>query len=561
MNKNTLKLIPKPLKIKYYNGFFNLSDSITIYFQENTEDLSQLLSKYAKEILGLNIHGKKIEFLTNEYEEMPNGIFIDIKNANSKIENNSTTKNTANTNNSTIENAEKYKINIEKEKIILSAVSKRGIFYAIQTLRQIFYNLKFEKKDNNNENNGFLIPTLEIEDYPYYEWRGLMLDEARHFQGEKNVKKILDIMALLKMNKFHWHLTDDQGWRIEIRKYKKLTEEGAKRRDTQTGGILSKKFENKPHEGFYSQEKIRNIINYAKERFIEIIPEIDMPGHSMAALATYPEYCCLGKKFDVPTTFGIKKDVFCVGNEKTFDFLEDILKEIIELFPSKYIHIGGDEVPTTRWKSCKKCQKLKKDLNLKKDREIQGYFNQRICNFLLKNNKIPIGWNEILADSLDPKIIVQYWLRNKKLVKKHLKNGRKFIISKFGYLYFDYNYSLTPLKKVYKFNPCFKGLSKEACKNILGMECTVWTEWIYNEKRLFWQIFPRLFAVSEICWRPLKLRIYSEFQENIPLFLKILNEKGIYYESLDKCNPPLINRIFKLIRLRIIDPYGGDREK
>jgi len=545
MTEIGLNIIPKPIKINILEGFSKFGQSTKIFFNSTLEKFANFVFQYAKEILDLDLIIYKVDDI-EKYKDQ-NGLFLNLIDLD-KIDNAKDKETLSKTN--------AYILLINNDKILIYSVSENGLFYGIQTIRQIFYNLKFKNKNCNL----YEISNLKIEDFPKYEWRGVMLDEARHFQGKQTILKILDLMALLKLNKFHWHLSDDQGWRIEIKSYPKLHQIGSKRNNTQFGGYLSKKFEDKPHEGYYNKEDIKEIINYAKERFIEIIPEIDMPGHSMAALAAYPEFSCKGKGIEVSTTFGIKKDVYCIGNENTFVFLQNILKEIFEIFPSNYIHIGGDEVPLDRWKSCEKCQKKLQELNSKDERDLQRYFTQKMCKFILENNKIPIGWNEILTEdyaSLDSNIIVQYWMRKNNLVKKHMKNGRKFIISKFGSLYFDYNYFLTPLKKVYKFNPCFKGLSKNTCKNILGMECTIWTEWIYNERRLFWQLFPRLFAVSEICWIDFKNRDYTDFEKRLPLFNKILDKLGINYEKIENVNPKFFSRISKIIRLKIINPYGG----
>jgi hexosaminidase len=351
------------------------------------------------------------------------------------------------------------------------------------------------------------------------------------------------------MNKFHWHLKEDQGWRIEIKKYPKLTEIGSKRKDTKIGGWLTKKFRGIPHEGFYTQDEIREIVAYAQDRFIEIIPEIDMPGHSLAAIASYPELSCTGEKQEVAIKPGIYPDVYCPGNEKTFEFLQNVIDEVVELFPSPIFHIGGDEVPKTRWELCPKCQALMKEIGISNTHDLQVYFTNRIGEYLKKKGRRLMGWNEILGESLAPDAIAQWWVGNKKKVLHHLHQGRNFVMSKVGFVYFDYNYVLTPLKKCYNYEPIPKELEEEYHNNVLGIEAPLWTEWVPTKERLGWQVFPRLFAVAETGWTPKHQKNYSDFKQRLKKLIPILSKFNLISADLSEVDPSAIYRLFHLISI------------
>ncbi len=453
--------------------------------------------------------------------------------------------------------SEGYTIKITRENVIISALTPTGVFYGIQSLRQLLP----PETDHSNEvrNVNWGVPCVEIEDYPRFLWRGFMLDDARHFLGKEIVLKILDLLALLKMNVFHWHLTDDQGWRIEIKTYPKLTEIGSKRSSSQIGGFISKKQDGIPHEGYYTQDDIKEIVAYAANRGITIIPEIEMPGHCMAALSAYPEMSCSGGPFEVPSTVGIHKDVFCVGKEHVFIFLQNILSEIMTLFPSEIIHIGGDEVPKTRWKKCPDCQARIKTEGLKDEKELQHYFTTRIANFLASHGKKIMGWNQILNDSLPIDVIAQYWMFGKKKVIEHLKRDRKIVMSKYGHVYLDYGYEFTSLKKTYSYNPIPKELASPYHQNVLGIEAPLWTEWVRNAHNLYWQIFPRLIAVAETGWTQKPLKDYCSFKTRLRTFLKRLDYFGINYASKKEFNPSLFKKLFGIFSIAV-EPKGPSRD-
>ena len=450
---------------------------------------------------------------------------------------------------------EGYSLKVNSEKILIQGVHERGLFYGIQTLRQLI-------PLSPTKNNLWQIQGISIIDYPRFPWRGFMLDEGRHFQGKTIVKRTLDLLAFHKLNKFHWHLTEDQGWRIQINKFPKLTEIGSSRKSSQIGGyrsFLRGKQKGPPHQGFYTQADIHEIVNYASQRFIEIIPEIDLPGHSMALLAAYPEYSCTEGPFEVSSTWGIKKDVLCVGKESTFQFLEEIFRELFSLFPSKYFHFGGDEVPKDRWKECPDCQKRLLDEQLTDEEALQKYFTNRIGNFLLKNDKIPIGWNEIITEKfedLKQEIISQHWLRKDDLVLTHLQQGRKFIISKFFYTYLDYPYFMTPLRKVYNFEPIPSTLTEEYHGNIVGIEAPLWTEWVPRLDRFDWQVFPRLTAIAETAWSQPANKNYQDFRRRLSYFLKRLDKMGVKYAKESVVDPTWLKRLFTPI-LMFRDPNNN----
>ncbi|MFX1535244.1 MAG: beta-N-acetylhexosaminidase [Promethearchaeota archaeon] len=520
--KGTILLIPEPVKLTIISGKFILNKDTIIQIDLELKKVGQYLKGLLSTSTGFD---NQISVMTSrDYQE--NAIILRLD-----------------TDLDTL-GEEGYNLEVTPDKIMLSAPNPAGVFYGVQTLRQL---LPPEiEKSTLVDQIEWTVPCVRIEDYPRFSWRGFMLDEGRHFLGKEVVKRMLDLLALHKMNVFHWHLTEDQGWRIEIEKYPRLVEIGSKRKETQTGGFLSKKRDPTSHSGYYTKEDIKEIVSYATERFIKVIPEIDMPGHSMAALAAHPELSCTGGPFEVQTTFGIKKEVFCPGKERLFTFLQDVLNEVMELFPSKIIHIGGDEVPKDRWKECVDCQTRIKKEGLKNEHELQTYFTNRIASYLSAHGRKLMGWNEILDDKLEDDAIAQHWLRGKKIIFDHLRKGRKFVMSRFFYCYLDYNYYLTPLRKAYTFEPIPKRLEKEYYQNILGLEAPCWTEWIPNVKRLDWQVFPRLTAHAETGWTAKDKKNYRSFKKRFEHFVKRLDYLGVQYARKEETDPSLIKRIIKI---------------
>ena len=441
------------------------------------------------------------------------------------------------------QNHEGYVLEITDSAVLINGETESGLYYGVITFIQLLPDPRDEFQEEIE------LACVKIIDYPRFSWRGFMLDCCRHFYPPEEVKRLLDVMALLKMNRFHWHLTEDQGWRIEIEKYPLLTEIGSVRKETQTGGYLSGKKDGIEHSGFFTQEDIRDIVEYAKRRQIEVIPEIDIPGHSTAALAAYPEYSCRGEPIEVATTFGIKKDIFCVGKEKTFEFLFNIIDEVIKLFPFKILHIGGDEVPKDRWKECPDCQARKKALGLKTEDELQVYFTNRIAEYMNNKGWRIMGWNEILAAGVNPSAIGQYWAFSEKSTLEHLRKGGNVVFSKVGHVYLDYNYGVTPLKKTYAYEPILKQLEPEFHKNVLGIETPMWTEWARNLTRLHWQIFPRLIAVAETGWTQKNSKNYKRFRKNLEKLYPRLKRMGILAPPLSVVDPSPFKKFLLLLKI------------
>lgn len=407
-----------------------------------------------------------------------------------------------------------------------------GMFYAIQSLIQLLPE-KFDREAN--------IPAMRITDNPRFQYRGMHLDVSRHFQPVEFVKKFIDQMAQFKFNTFHWHLTDDQGWRIEIKKYPKLTEIGSKRPETHSG-LYSTVFKGDgiPHGGFYTQEQIKEVVKYAKERYITVIPEIELPGHASAALAAYPQFGCKADyQYKVQMTWGIFKEVFC-PTEETFKFLEDVLDETIKLFPdSPYIHIGGDEVLKDHWKESAFVQELKKRENLKDEHEVQSYFVRRIERFINSKGKKMIGWDEILEGGLAPNATVMSW-RGMKGGIEAAKSKHDVIMTPTDYVYFDYGQGdpayeplniggYVPLEKVYSFEPIPPELNADEAKYIIGGQANIWTEYLKTPDRVEYMAFPRMLALSEVLWSRKEDRNYADFQRRLSAVLPRLDKQNVNY--------------------------------
>ncbi len=518
-------IIPEPVSIKITSGKFILTETTSILSDPKLKEVSEYLKNLIQPSTGFQLQIKDL----NSRSGNDDSISLKLIDEDTQI------------------GDEGYNLIINPQKTIISAKTPAGIFYGIQTLRQLLP--PSIENDEHIDNGNWEIHCLEIIDYPRFPWRGYMLDEARHFHGIQVVKKLLDVCALLKINVFHWHLSDDQGWRLEIKKYPNLTKIGSKRNETQVGGFLSKKTDGIPHSGYYSQEEISEIVSYANERFIIIIPEIDIPGHTRAILAAYPELSCKGVPFEVSSHWGIHKDVLCVGKEYVFEFLQNMFDEIITLFPSKIIHIGGDEVLKTRWKDCPDCQSRLNTEGLKNVRDLQAYFTNRILTYLNSLQIRVIGWNEVLNRNLKEKIICQYWIRKKHLVLKHLRNGDQVIMSNFKYVYLDHGYSFTPLKLAYEFEPIPNQLENTYHKNVLGMEALMWGEFTPNLKRVEWQTFPRLIAFAEVSWTPKDKKNFIWFQDKLRSFNKRLDFKNVNYAKEDEIKPGPVKRMFSVLTL------------
>lgn len=514
-NKHIISIIPQPQKIIQGNGVFKLNNNTKIFSSSEFLNAAEYLS-------GVISTDKKYAVTsTNETKNISgNNCIVFIKD-------NVTPK-------------EGYELKISPEKVVVKSSSVKGAFYAVQTIRQLLP-ASIEKSTNNIKSN-LTLPEVTISDFPRFKWRGLHLDVSRNFFDVKFIKKTIDNLALHKMNVLHWHLVDDQGWRIEIKKYPKLTEIASIRKETVIGRN-SGKYDGKQYGPFfYTQEEVKDIIKYAEKRGITIVPEIEMPGHTQAVLAAYPEYGCTGKRTEVWTQWGVSQNVYCAGQEKTFAFLQDILDEVCNLFPSEYIHIGGDECPKVQWEKCPKCQKRIKDNKLKDEHELQSYFIKRIEKYLNSKNRRLVGWDEILEGGLAPNATVMAWRSAHEGVKS-AKQHHDVIMSPTSHCYIDYYQSkyreyepfaiggFVPLKRVYSFEPVPHELNAEETKHILGAQINLWTEYVSTNEHAEYMIFPRLAAISEVNWSSKKDKNWNSFSQRLLHLFKRYNALNINYSK------------------------------
>ena len=436
---------------------------------------------------------------------------------------------------------EGYLLKVDKKGVLIEAPAEAGIFYGMQTLRQLLPAEVFS--GTAIENLGWAVPCVEIKDYPRFKWRGMHLDVCRHFMPVEFVKKYIDLIAIQKMNRLHLHLTDDQGWRIEIKEYPKLAEISAWRDETLVGHYSDepRKFDGQTHGGFYTHDDIREIVAYAEKRYVTIVPEIEMPGHSQAALAAYPEISCTGGPFKVSTIWGIRNEVFCAGNEMTFEFLENVLGEVLDLFPGEYIHVGGDECPKDRWEKCPKCQDRIHSEGLKDEHELQSYFIKRMEKYLADNNRRLIGWDEILEGGLAPNATVMSW-RGEEGGIAAAKSGHDVVMTPYGYTYFDYYQAdpeneplaiggFLPLDTVYAYDPVPAELNEQERHHILGVQGQVWTEYIPTPEKAEYMAFPRACAMAEIGWTPLDRKNFNEFSKALAHHLERLDFLNVNYRK------------------------------
>ncbi len=506
-------LIPKPQSIELKTGTFKIAENITIYFEPEFEIAGNFFNEYLQKGAGFQLQNASKSdaniVIEKDASQPSEGYFLDISNS----------------------------------KITIKASNAGGAFYAVQTLRQLFPPVL--EAENSTKEQTFSLPQLTITDFPKFQYRGMHLDVSRHFFDKEFVKKYIANLALLKMNKFHWHLTDDQGWRIEIKKYPELTTKGAFREETRIGHYEDKPelYDGKRYGGFYTQEDIKEVVAFAATQNVTIIPEIEMPGHAQAAISSYPELGCTGAQIPVATTWGVFEDIFC-PKEETFTFLENVLSEVISLFPGEYIHIGGDEAPKTRWKNCAHCQQLIIDRNLIDENGLQSYFIHRIEEFVNSKGKKIIGWDEILEGGLAPNATVMSW-RGMQGGIDAAKQKHDVIMTPVSHCYFDYYQSenldepnaiggFLPLKKVYSFNPIPAELNQEEAKHILGAQGNLWTEYIPTEKQIEYMVFPRILAMSEIDWSGPSTNFetdYPDFFSRIEGFMKRLDALNINYAN------------------------------
>ena len=438
----------------------------------------------------------------------------------------------------TIANAEGYKLDADAKQIRISGASAAGVFYGIQTLRKSLPLV-------NGKASKVSIPAVHITDAPRFAYRGTHLDVSRHFVTADSVRQFIDMLALHNINRFHWHLTDDQGWRIEIKKYPLLTQIGSKRAQTVIGHN-SGKYDGKPYSGFYTQKQIRDIVKYAADRYITIVPEIDLPGHMQAALAAYPDMGCTGGPYEVWQKWGVSDNVLCAGNDKTLTFIDNVLKEITQLFPSKYIHVGGDECPKTQWQKCPKCQARIKALNLEAkdghsaEERLQSYIITHASNYLKSLGRNTIGWDEILEGGLAEGATVMSW-RGESGGIAAAKQHHDVVMTPNSYLYFDYYQSLDkaneplaiggylPLETVYSYEPMPKELTADEARHIIGVQANIWTEYMPTFKQMQYMALPRLAALSEVQWSQPALKDYNSFTNRLTEFTHLYDRLGYNY--------------------------------
>ena len=470
----TIPVIPVPNSVQYAKDSFALSKArLIIPADAKAKRVALFFAESVKQQTGLDIlNADGINRITFNYDQA-------------------------------ITNPEGYQINIHRNTVKVSAKSDKGLFWAVQTLRQL---LPVEKKEDIN------LPAVLINDEPNYSFRSNMLDVSRHFFSVDFIKKHIDLLSYYKINTFHWHLTDDQGWRVEVHKYPKLTSVGGWRKEA----------DGSPHGGFYTQQQVRDVVKYAADRYVTVIPEIEMPGHAVAALAAYPELSCTKKQLQVPFYFGVHKDVFCAGQEKTYDFLTDVLKEVMPLFPSHYFHIGGDEVPKDRWHDCPVCQKKIKSEGLKDEHGLQSYFVKRMQKFLQANGKTMIGWDEILEGGVDSNAIIEVW-RGQEKAREAIANGNKIIQT----VYFDGPPASLTLEKTFLHNPAVK----EGASKVLGSDSPVWTEYI-TEFNAQYMIYPRLQAFAESLWSTRS--DLGDFKSRLAHHYEVMDKAGVMYGAEDK---------------------------
>ena len=502
-------IIPYPTKLTSKKGFFEINAATKIVANDAAKKVGEQFAAKLKIATGFD--------LILEKNREQNTIIFELD--------------------ENIKHSEGYTLNVSNDEILAKAKTEKGLFYAMQTLRQLMP-IQFENQ-TVTKNIEWKVPAVEIADEPRFVYRGMHLDEARHFHGMETVKEFIDQLAYHKMNYFHWHLTDDQGWRIEIKKYPKLTEISSQRNGTLIGHYndTPQQFDGKKYGGFYTQEQIKEIVAYAAERHITVVPEIEMPGHAQAVLAAYPELSCEpNKTFEVWQKWGVSDNVFC-PNEATFAFLEGVIDEVVELFPSKYIHVGGDECPKTKWKESTFCQNLIKEKGLEDEHGLQSYFIQRMEKYINSKGKQIIGWDEILEGGLAPNATVMSW-RGIEGGIEAAKQKHDVIMTPTSHCYLDYYQSthadeplaiggFLPLKKVYEYEPIPEELTAEDAKHVLGTQVNLWTEYIPTKEKLQYMAFPRLCAIAEVAWSTKDVRNFDKFIPRIAAHIERLQLMGI----------------------------------
>ncbi|MBT1699670.1 family 20 glycosylhydrolase [Fulvivirgaceae bacterium PWU4] len=501
----TVSIVPKPVSVSVGSGSKKWSGNVVVVARSKDE-------KQVATILQELLQTKKLKASVKDKSSDKNKIVLS-------------------TVNDPALGKEGYKLSVNDNGAVIQANSGAGLFYGTQSLLQLF--------------TGTETPFVEITDYPRFAYRGLHLDVGRHMFPPAFIKKYIDLLAHHKMNRFHWHLTEDQGWRIEIKKYPKLQEVAAYRKETVIGHAATrtrgekKQYDGQRYGGYYTQEEVKDIVKYAADRHVTVIPEIELPGHAQAALAAYPNLGCTGGPYETATTWGVFNDVFCAGKEETFTFLQDVFNEVLPLFPSTYIHIGGDECPKTRWKECPHCQKRMETEKLKDTHELQSYFIQRMEKYLNSKGRQIIGWDEILEGGLAPNATVMSW-RGEEGGIAAARQNHDVIMTPGNWCYFDHYQDTTkkePLaiggyttvKEVYGYEPVPPQLNETEAKHVLGAQGNVWTEYMKTSNYVEYMVYPRASAMAEVVWSPKESRNYDDFVQRMKTHVKRLEEWGVNY--------------------------------
>ncbi len=502
-------IIPRPAEISMGNGTFILDNTCGLRFDkmnEETTRIADFLAAYIENAYSIQIN-------KNSGEKSIQLKIISRLNL----------------------GQEGYLLKVNPETIVITASTPNGLFYGMQTLKQM---LPLEA-----DNGKLEIASIDIKDRPRFAWRGNMLDVGRHFFPVSFIKKYIDILAMYKINTFHWHLTEDQGWRIEIKKYPLLTEISHWRDETMKGHYSSKSgMDGIGYGGFYTQEQCKEIVRYAAERYITVVPEIEMPGHSSAALAAYPHLGCTGGPYKVKGTWGVHKDVYCAGKEETFNFLQNVLDEVLEIFPSEFIHIGGDECPKDAWKQCDACQKRIKEEGLQDEHELQSWFITEMDRYLTSKGRRLIGWDEILEGGLAPEATVMSW-RGEKGGIEAAKQKHDVVMSPNSHMYIDHYQSrdkkneplaiggFLPVQRVYSYEPIPEELNEEEARYILGLQTNLWTEYVATTDYAEYMLLPRLQAQSEVAWTPKGRKDFEHFEKRLETDYKRLEKMNINFRN------------------------------
>jgi hexosaminidase len=503
-------IIPQPSSVQSFEGSFELTSRTSIVVNNDTSDLGETLRGYLVPATGFPLQLSR--------RAGNNSIVLRIDKRLTRL------------------GDEGYDLRVDEHRIEIDSEKPAGVFYGMQTLRQLLPVSIFRMAVIQDD--SWAVPCVTIEDIPRFSWRGVHLDVARHFMPKGFVMKFIDLMALNKLNVFHWHLTDDQGWRIEIKKYPELTRVGAFRKDSMLT-YNPPTYEGKPHGGFYTQDDIREVVAYAAKRFVTVVPEIEMPGHSQAAIAAYPELGNSKKPMEVPVSWGVVEDVFNV-EDSTIRFLQDVLTEVMSLFPSRFIHIGGDEVPKRQWHDSAEAQELMTRRGLKDEQELQSWFIHQMDDFLTAHGRRLIGWDEILEGGLASGATVMSW-RGEAGGIAAAKAGHDVVMAPSGWTYFDHYQSkdqthephaiggYLPLQKVYEYEPIPAALTTDEAKHVLGAQAQLWTEYIPTPKQVEYMAFPRLCALAEVVWSPKESRNYADFQRRLEMHVQRLQILGVNY--------------------------------